>query len=343
MKKFCMMLCLVLGIVGATASASVLAHVQNEKNLYSDIEYSEATEEIVLLHGIRVISMEGGANLYKPFELLTKSDLAYWAGTFHGLGGEGATADRIREAALNEGLVDSLEGHATYADVNQAYFAGKAETLQPDETLTREQFALYMSTYFTAEVDGKTLFDMAEYVEGPTGIVADVEKSEVTEGGNTYDVFRINIDGEWVQVSNHPKILNGPVDLTLWKDKAVVASWYGKAEPGSEPQLEIIRVAEAEFTPEEIAAEAGAALDHTDHTDAHDAASHDSQEADRDEESSQANSGGDRAAGNAADVTHTESASSEENKAAIMPFPVILIVGIALLIVIIIWLFVRRK
>lgn len=243
MRRCWRILCLVMALAGfivSFTSASVLAHVQNEKNLYSDIEYSEATQEIVLLHGIGVISMEGGANVYKPFELLTKSDLAFWAGSFHGLGGEDASVSSIREAALREGLIDTLEGLATYADVNQAYFAGKVESEeQEDETLTREEFALYMATFFTTEIDGMTLFDMAEYTEGPTGIVTDVEKFEVTEGGNTFDVFRIHIDGEWVQVSNHPKILNGPVDLSLWKDKAVVASWYAKAEPGKKSAVSV--------------------------------------------------------------------------------------------------------
>jgi len=67
-------------------------------------------------------------------------------------------------------------------------------------------------------VNGQTLFDMAGNDAGPTGFVEEVEKASVTEGGNTYDVFRIKVEGQWYQVSNHPKILNGPVDLTQWID-----------------------------------------------------------------------------------------------------------------------------
>lgn len=316
-------------------SLPVYAHVQNEKSLYSDIEFSEAKEQIVLLYGIGAISRDGGANLYKPLELLSRSDLALWAGRFKGLQG---TAEQIRQAAIDEGLVGSLEGYATYGDVNQAYFAGRAPVHDAGATLTREAFALYMGAFFTERVDGKTLFDMAGYEPGPSGVVQEVEKSTVTEGNRTYDVFRIKIGDRWYQVSHHPKIMNGPVDLTEWVDKAVEASWYA---PGAEEnkELDILKLGEAQFTPEEIAAidEAGS------HGDSH---AHHDDEAIGENAENKANTG---AAVNVGRQDHqhvhvhahadeTETEPQESGRGA----PVTLMAGGAVLVAIVLWLFMRR-
>lgn len=327
-------LVLLIGVV------PVSAHVQNEKNLYSDIEYSEALQEIVLLHGIRAIGIEGGVNLFKPFEMLTRSDLAFWAGRFHGLGGTGAAADAIRQAALEAGLVPSLDGYATYGDVNQAYFGGAAPVEDEEATMTREEFALYMGQFFTEPVDGKTLFDMANYEAGPTGIVEEVDKVTVTEGGNTYDVFRIAIGGEWYQVSHHPKILNGPVDLTQWIDKMVEASWYAPASSeDAERELDIIKVGEAQFTDEEIGAIPDTEAGHS-HEEEDIAAGEAKEDADGAEDTGEAQ---EVSAPVDTSLQPPQSTAKEAEKDGGRSLPIVLIIGGVLLVLIILWLILRRR
>lgn len=335
---------LIILIIGLIGPLTVHAHVQNENNLYSDIEFSEAKQEIVLLHGIRAIARDGGANVYKPLDLLTRAELAYWAGSFRGLTG---TSQAIRQAALEQGLVDSLEGYATYTDVSQAYFDGAAPVPDDlgDATLSREQFALYMGTFFSEPVNGKTLFDMAGYDAGPTGIVEDVAKESVTEGANTYDVFRIQVGGQWYQVSHHPKILNGPVDLTQWIDKMIEASWYSAESAHSEErELDIIKVGEAQFTEEEIAADPGvsmidepvmAAEDVTQET------TDDRESAEPSDSTTTKDTARDTAgSGNSGFVSDTGGSAEVTSS---RPLPVILIIGGILLVVLIAWLLLKRK
>jgi len=338
-SKILLLLLLMIVCVGA---ATVHAHVQNENNLYGDIEFSEAKQEIVLLHGIQAIAREGGASVYKPLDLLTRSDLAYWAGNFRGLSG---TPQEIRQAALEQGLVDSLDGYATYADVSQAYFDGAAPVPQDlaDATLSREQFALYMGRFFSESINGKTLFDMAGYDAGPTGSVEEVDKESVSEGGNTYDVFRIKVAGQWYQVSNHPKILNGPVDLTQWVGKWIEASWYA-AEPAdaAERVLDIIKVGEAQFTEEEIAAEPGISMI-DDPVPAAEEHSHDdaAREGDTNDAPAASSNGNNTAV--AGNIAPGGDAGASAEQGTSRPLPIILIIGGILLIAILAWLFLKRK
>lgn len=349
LKKIWMSCCLMI-LIGV---APVLAHVQNEASLYSDITYSEAKEQIVILHGIGAIALEGGANLYKPFEMLTLRDLAYWAGIFAGLGEGGLSADDIREAALEVGLVSSLDGQATYADVNQAYYDGAAPVDDATASLTREEFALYMGQFFDSEVDGITLIERAGFVEGPKGNVDDVEKYAVTEGGHTYDVFRISIGGEWYQVSDHPKIVHGPVDLSQWVGKAIEASWIeaGNGAEGKQP-LEIIKVREAQFTQEEIDAFEEAANAHAGHEEHGDDAGRD----DGGEQAEGISDGQQDDDGVTAGTDEVSTAPADESTAVRASagvdadeqkvkrgLPIPLVVGGVLFVLIIGWLLLRRK
>lgn len=356
LKKIWMSCCLVI-LIGV---APVLAHVQNESSLYSDITYSEAKEEIVILHGIGAIALEGGANLFKPFEMLTLRDLAYWAGNFAGLGEDGLSADDIREAALAAGLVGSLAGPATYDDVNQAYYDGAAPVEDVSGSLTREEFALYMGRFFDSEVDGMTLFERAGFVEGPRGNVEDVEKYAVTEGGQTYDVFRISISGEWHQVSDHPKIVHGPVDLSQWVGKAIEASWLAASGEEGERALEIIKVREAQFTQEEIEAFEELANAHAGHEATGDGTGQEEQGeqeghgegvsgADPNELGASDETAGTDEARTApasdSDAVHASASepASVDVQAEKRPFPIPLVIGGGLFVLIIGWLLLRRK
>lgn len=233
-------------------SSSVYAHVTNEKTIYDDIEFSEAKEEIVYLRGLNAIAHERGAHLFKPQDKLTKAELAFWAATFNKLGGHDTKTEDLQKAALENGLIDALEGNATYADVNNAYFVRKAPVEKPVSELTKEEFALFMGQFLKVKVDGQTLFDMAGYDPGPSGIVEKVSFEMEGEGENAYKVFSYTIDGKEYQVSSHPKILYGPVDLSAWEGKKIGESWLSGGH-GHEKVVQIIVVDQEQFTDDEIA------------------------------------------------------------------------------------------
>lgn len=303
MKKIIVLLTL-LSLFFSTA---ILAHVSNEKTLYDDIEFSEAKEEIVYLRGLNVIAYEHGAHLFKPQQQLTKEDLAFWVGTFKGLGSHEADKEEIKDLALDQGLVDSLQGSATYEDVNQAYFDGFVQTEKSQEKLTREEFAIFMGQFLEESVNQKTLFDMAGYEKGPSGVIEKVISETEGEGDEAYKIFSFSIDGKEYQVSKHPKILYGPVDLGVWEGKEIKKSWFAPGH-GDKKLLEIIVVNKGEFSDKEIANE-NTKETHTNQS-----------------------------------VNHNPSDQKDEvveqpEKA----FPIVPVIGIVLLVVIFGWLFMRKK
>jgi hypothetical protein len=231
-------------------SSSVFAHVANEKTLYDDIEFSQAKEEIVYLRGLDVIAYEHGTKLFKPQDKLKKADVAFWAASFKGLGGHDAKTEDLQKAAVENGLIDSLEGNATYADLNMAYFDGKAPVEKPESELTREDFALFMGQFLKEKVDGKTLFDMAGVEPGPTGVIEKVTVKEEGEGEKKTKIYWFTFEGKDYKVSPHPKMLYGPVDLTQWEGKKVGDPWL--AGDGEEKMLQIVALEQGQFTDDEM-------------------------------------------------------------------------------------------
>ncbi|MCC2687064.1 MAG: hypothetical protein K0R75_3963, partial [Paenibacillaceae bacterium] len=246
MKKGCLSL-LLITLFMSIFSASVLAHVTNEKTLYDDIQYSKAIEQIVYLSGLNVIPYESGAALYKPTSLLSKRDLAFWAASFAGIGNANAKREDLEQAAVKKGMMSNLDGNATYADVNQAYFNGKAPVPNPDKTLTREDFALFMGQFFNQKVDGKTLYDMAHFEQGPTGVIEKVTSNQIRDAksGQIENQFMFTIKGKDYQVADHPKVMYGPTDLTGWNGKKIADSRLTKAE--GKDVLEIIKLEKGQF------------------------------------------------------------------------------------------------
>lgn len=232
-------------------SSTAWAHVSNEKTIYDDIQLSEAKEEIVYLRGLNVIAYEKGANLFKPQDKLTKGELAFWVATYKQLGGHETMKEELQKAAVDKGFIHSLEGNATYADVNNAYFAGKATVEHPQAELTKEEFALFMGKYLTEKVDGKTLFETVGYEPGPTGVVEKVSFEMAGEGDNQYKVFRFQVGGKEYQVSQHPKILYGPVDLSVWEGKKIKESWLTGGH-GAEKEVHVIVLEQGQFSAEEL-------------------------------------------------------------------------------------------
>jgi hypothetical protein len=124
----------------------------------------------------------------------------------------------VKELAIEHDLISSLEGYATVADISKAYFDGQLVKDNMNGELTREEFALLLGNYFNKEIHGKTLFDKAGFIEGPTGLIEEVYSERVgeAEAEAAYDVFQIVINGNTYQLHHHPKILNGPIDARNW-------------------------------------------------------------------------------------------------------------------------------
>lgn len=237
MKRSLVLLLMMLVLVMPT---SALAHITNEQNLYEDLQYSEAKSEIVYLSGLGVIASEHGAMLFSPKEPLKRMDLAYWAGSFFRLMGKEAKHEEIAQAAVKKGLVPSLEGNATYEDVNQAYFKGKVHVENAKAEVTREDFARFVYEHRTEVVDGKTLFEQAGFAPGPVGIVDKVTSLEEKDAsGNSTKTYVLKVGDQQVQLTAHPKIVQAPVDPSDWEGRTMTESWI--VSPDGQPkQLQVI-------------------------------------------------------------------------------------------------------
>ena len=207
----------------ALFSTNAMAHVTNEKTLYEDLGVSKAQDEILLLTGLGAIHGDHNVSLFKPLDVLTKKDLAVWAGYFHGSESEDVTV--VQQDAVKKGYVDSLDGNVTYQDLATAYF-GKDFALDKQydakKEITKEEAALFLGTYIYQPYNGKTLADMAGDKEGPHGVVEAVEDHVITvkeeKGKKTYTV------------SHHPKLLNADTDLNALVGKEIGNSWIGEDE-----------------------------------------------------------------------------------------------------------------
>ncbi|MFC0215027.1 hypothetical protein ACFFK0_21770 [Paenibacillus chartarius] len=249
-------------------STAAFAHVENEKTLYDDIETSRALEDIVYLRGMGLIAAEPGAKLFRPLAPLQKADLAYWAGTFKGFGGDGKQPEQVRAEALRSGLVTSLEGDATYADVNRAYLDGREAADQSDAKLTREQFATYLRSAVQQPAAAGSLVQRLGYVQGPSGTIERVIENIVGEGAAAYASYTIVVGGKEYKLSEHPKALYGPTDLKQWQGKTLSETWMA-GEASGRPEMIILKLEQGQFSREAMAVPEGGHGHH-----GHDAANH---------------------------------------------------------------------
>ncbi len=104
-------------------SGYALAHIKNEASQFPDIEFSDSRFDIVVLVGAGIIPE---TPVFEPDKLLSKRELAVWTALAADLGAGGETPDSaaLADSALNHGLVDTLDGDATLADLNKAIFEG---------------------------------------------------------------------------------------------------------------------------------------------------------------------------------------------------------------------------
>jgi hypothetical protein len=214
--------------------AVVSAHMTVEDRFYEDVVYSKSMEQIVLLRSLNVISADSYVSLFMPQEKLTRADLALWSANFRRLAESGSKPEQWRQAAMEHRLVASLDGYATYRDINQAYFDGKAPAPDnPDAEPTREQFAVYMGQFLTDAVDGKTLYVLAGMTPGPTGVIDKVAKRRGVPAMEDSQQFDLIVAGRSYSLSMHAVMLYGSVDLGVWRGMAISASWLAKEDNGT--------------------------------------------------------------------------------------------------------------
>ena len=235
-------------------AATVFGHgITNEKTLYDDLEFTKVQEEVVFMRALGVLSGED-TNVFRPQDQLTMEDVAFFSSRFHGYAGHSDSKETAIDQALENNLVDSLEGNATYADVNHAYFEGKAPVDSPDGELTREEFVVFMSQFLSETIDGQTLFEMKDWTEGPTGVIEAIEYEVLVDDDEkeAYKEYTLTIEGEAILVNDHARIYQGPIDLSAWEGKNVEESWLTETEDGKK-QFNILVAEDGQFSNEEIA------------------------------------------------------------------------------------------
>lgn len=232
-----------VSIVASSSFDNAVAHIKNEASQFPDIEFSDARFDIVLLVGAGIIPE---TPVFEPDALFTRVDLATWAALAEGpgAGGETPDTDSLATAALEQGLIASIDGQATYQEINKVLFRGQLTPDQPAAIPTKGEAASYIATHLTTTA-GAALLARRGVRNGPAGYAARVELKRNPDGGNTY---MITVGDTSLPMYAHGRVANGPTDLVQWDGLTVRRSFireqgdlefwtYLEAEPIATPVL----------------------------------------------------------------------------------------------------------
>lgn len=215
------------------ACAAVLAHIKNEASQFPDIEFSDARFDIVLLVGAGIVPE---TPVFEPDKPLAKRELATWVALARGLGegGETPDTDALAIAARDAGAVGTLEGNATYADLNRLFLNGAAAIENPQATPSKAEAASFIASRLDTAA-GRTLLEQRGLSAGATGPV-----EAVTTGGDDHDgAYVVTVAGTAMPVDAHGRVANGPTDLLQWEGRRVRRSFVrGAAEDAAWIYLE---------------------------------------------------------------------------------------------------------
>lgn len=216
-----------LATVALLAFGSAFAHIKNEATQFPDIEFSDARFDIVVLVGAGIIPQ---TPVFEPDRPLPMRDLASWAALSRelGAGGETPDIDGLAEAARNEGLVDSLEGDATYADLNRLFFDGALRLEEAARTPTKAEAAAFIASKLDTDA-GRALLERRRMRPGVTGEVVSVE----TRQGQHGDVYVMTVGAVTRQMHEHGRVANGPTDLLQWQGRQVRRSFISEQAEGA--------------------------------------------------------------------------------------------------------------
>lgn len=225
---------------------AAFAHIKSDASQFPDIEYSDARFDIVLLVGAGIIPE---TPVFEPDRPFSRANLAAWAALAEGLGRGGETPDTrtLAARAVEQGLIDSLEGDASYQAINDVFFNGQVTVKQPGAVPTKAEAASFLAAHLDTKVGGESLLEKRDLVSGPTGEVVKVESGTSPDGDTGYS---ITIGGETHMMSEHGRVANGPTDLILWKGRKVRRSFLHRED-------DEVRWAYLEAEPVQAAANAG--------------------------------------------------------------------------------------
>ena len=200
--------------------SNALAHIKNEASQFPDIEFSASRFDIVVLVGAGIIPE---TPVFEPDKPMSKRELAVWAGLAADLGSGGETPDiaSLADSALHEGLVDTLEGDATLADLNMAIFEGVLSVENAETVPTKAEAATFIAEQLPLDA-GMTLLNRMGLRVGGTGVVSAVHTGDSHHGAATYI---ITIEGTSLPMYSHGRVANGPVDLLQWQGRTVGRSF----------------------------------------------------------------------------------------------------------------------
>ncbi len=206
-------------VTGLLAFGSALGHIKNEATQFPDIEFSAARFDIVVLVGAGIIPE---TPVFEPDKALSNEELAAWAALAAGLGrgGENPDTAALAAAALERGIVDSLAGDASLADLNRLFFDGNLGIEGEERTPTKAEAASFIATALSSEV-GQALLERRNLAAGVSGDVTEV----AIEEGHHGNVYVLTIGGSKLQMAEHGRVANGPTDLLQWQGRSVRRSF----------------------------------------------------------------------------------------------------------------------
>jgi hypothetical protein len=196
---------------------SLIAHTSNEATLFPDIKSSQARFDVILLVAAGIIPETDN---FHPDNRLTRLDLAAWGTLAKGLAeaGNPPNIKALAGVAMRKGLIKTVDGDASYEDINKVIFMGRLEPESPGTVPSRAEAAEYITANLNVYVEGETLLARKQMQYGPTGRIEKVESKTNPDGGNT---FYITVDGMTHAMYTHGKVANGPVDLKEWQGRTV--------------------------------------------------------------------------------------------------------------------------
>lgn len=196
-----------------------LGHIKNEATQFPDIEYSPARFDIVALVGLGIIPE---TPVFEPDSKLSKSDLAVWGALLQGLsqGGETPNVATLASLALEEGLIETLEGEATVAELDKLFPGTKAEAMEETQSITKAEAASRIAAGMGTD-EGQYLLDDRGLRLGPTGEITSVDTQQGHHGGHSY---LVTIDGQVLALDEHGRVANGPTDVLQWVGRKVQRS-----------------------------------------------------------------------------------------------------------------------
>lgn len=198
---------------------SALGHIKNEATQFPDIEFSAARFDIVVLVGAGIIPQ---TPVFEPDKTLSNADLAAWAALAEGLGRGGENPDTVAlaAAALQRGLVKSLDGDASFADLNRLFFAGQLDVKDGERAPSKGEAASFIATSLASDA-GIVLLEKRELVAGAGGDVTEV----AIETGHHGNAYVMTVGGTKLQMDEHGRVANGPIDLLQWEGRSVRRSF----------------------------------------------------------------------------------------------------------------------